>query len=79
MAAATPERFGGVNNVLDKAGIGSAGLARENTVQDWTRTLGVNLGGMTPRMRVPRAAAAGGGSGRGRLPWPCTNTASMAG
>lgn len=79
LAVAAEERFGLVHHVFNNAGVGSAGLVWENTLQDWQWTLGVNLWGVINGVRsfVPRmlAAAKADPAYRGHV----VNTASMAG
>lgn len=79
LAARTLQRFGGVHYLFNNAGVGSAGLIWENSVQDWNWTLGVNLWGVIHGVRtfVPLMleAAAASPDYRGHV----INTASMAG
>ena len=79
LAAETMQAFGGVHLLFNNAGIGSAGLIWENTVQDWQWTLGVNLWGVIHGVRaftpLMLAAAKADRAYRGHI----VNTASMAG
>jgi NAD(P)-dependent dehydrogenase (short-subunit alcohol dehydrogenase family) len=69
--------FGTVNLLMNNAGVGCGGYLWENTDNDWTWVLGVNLMGVVHGIQhfVPRmlAAEASGQSGH------VVNTASMAG
>jgi NAD(P)-dependent dehydrogenase (short-subunit alcohol dehydrogenase family) len=66
--------FGAVHVLCNNAGVGAGGLAWEQTVDDWTWVLGVNLWGVIHGVRafVPRMIA-GGEEGH------VVNTASIAG
>lgn len=79
LAAETIQTFGGVHLLFNNAGIGSAGLIWENTVQDWQWALGVNLWGVIHGVRaftpLMLAAAKAEPGYRGHI----VNTASMAG
>jgi NAD(P)-dependent dehydrogenase (short-subunit alcohol dehydrogenase family) len=79
LAAATAERFGAPTFVFNNAGVGSGGLAWENSANDWDWVVGVNLMGVahgirafTPLM-LDRARADPAWHGH------VVNTASMAG
>jgi len=50
--AATAERFGGIDIVVNNAGIGAVGTVEENSDKQWFRVLDVNLLGM---VRLARA------------------------
>jgi NAD(P)-dependent dehydrogenase (short-subunit alcohol dehydrogenase family) len=69
--------FGAVNLLMNNAGVGCGGYLWENTDNDWTWVLGVNLMGVVHGIQhfLPRmlAAEASGESGH------VVNTASMAG
>lgn len=79
LAARTLQHYGAVHYLFNNAGVGSAGLIWENSVQDWNWTLGVNLWGVIHGVRtfVPLMleAAAASPDYRGHV----INTASMAG
>lgn len=79
LAAATKERFGAPHFVFNNAGVGSAGLIWENTLQDWNWVLGVNLMGVVHGVRaftpMMLEAAAKDPAWTGHI----VNTASMAG
>ncbi|TXH89558.1 MAG: SDR family oxidoreductase [Rhodoferax sp.] len=79
LAAATKERFGAPHFVFNNAGVGSAGLIWENTIQDWNWVLGVNLMGVVHGVRaftpMMLEAAAKDLAWTGHI----VNTASMAG
>mgnify|MGYP003514514763 FL=1 len=79
LADATMQAFGGVHLVFNNAGIGTAGLIWENSVQDWEWSLGVNLWGVIHGVRaftpLMLAAAKADSTYRGHI----VNTASMAG
>ena len=79
LAAATQERFGAPHFVFNNAGVGSAGLIWENTLQDWNWVLGVNLMGVVHGVRaftpMMLEAAAKDATWTGHI----VNTASMAG
>ena len=79
LAAATKERFGAPHFVFNNAGVGSAGLIWENTLQDWNWVLGVNLMGVVHGVRaftpMMLEAAAQDPAWTGHI----VNTASMAG
>jgi len=74
LAARAYDEFGAVHVLCNNAGVGAGGLAWEQTVDDWTWVLGVNLWGVIHGVRafVPRMIA-GGEEGH------VVNTASMAG
>lgn len=79
LAVAAHERFGRVHLLFNNAGVGSAGLIWENTLQDWQWTLGVNLFGVVHGVRsfVPRMLEAAKSDPAYRA--HVVNTASMAG
>ena len=68
------DEFGAVHVLCNNAGVGAGGLAWDQTVDDWTWVLGVNLWGVIHGIRafVPRMIA-GGDEGH------VVNTASIAG
>ncbi len=74
LAAAAYDRFGAVHVVCNNAGVVTRGLAWEQTLDDWTWVLGVDLWGVINGVRafVPRMLA---GGEQGHL----VNTASIAG
>lgn len=74
LAKATYDAFGACHVVCNNAGVYRAGLAWENTLDDWEWQIGVNLWGVIHGVRsfVPRMLA-GGEEGH------IVNTASMAG
>jgi len=79
LAAATLQRFGTPNFVVNNAGVGAGGLIWEHTLKDWEWVIGVNLMGVAHGLRVftplMLAAAAKDPGWRGDI----VNTASMAG
>ena len=79
LADAVAERFGAPHFVFNNAGVATAGLLWENTVQDWEWVLGVNLWGVIHGVRLftpmMLAAARQDAAWRGHI----VNTASMAG
>jgi NAD(P)-dependent dehydrogenase (short-subunit alcohol dehydrogenase family) len=79
LAVATRKRFGAPHFVFNNAGVGSAGLLWENSLQDWDWVLGVNLMGVVHGVRaftpMMLEAAAQDPAWRGHI----VNTASMAG
>lgn len=79
LGAATAQRFGAPHFVFNNAGVGSGGLAWEQTAKDWEWVVGVNLMGVAHGIRVftplMLAAAAADAGYQGHI----VNTASMAG
>jgi NAD(P)-dependent dehydrogenase (short-subunit alcohol dehydrogenase family) len=73
LAAATVERFGGVNIVCNNAGVGAGGISWEMPLSTWEWVLGVNLWGVVHGVRafVPLLVQADEGH--------IVNTASIAG
>ena len=74
LAAASYERFGAVHVVVNNAGVVTGGAAWEQSLEDWTWVLGVDLWGVIHGVRsfVPRMVAGG-------EPGHVVNTASIAG
>jgi NAD(P)-dependent dehydrogenase (short-subunit alcohol dehydrogenase family) len=60
LADATLERFGVPNLLFNNAGIGSGGLAWENSAEEWRQVMGVNVHGVVNGLRsfVPLMLAA---------------------
>jgi NAD(P)-dependent dehydrogenase (short-subunit alcohol dehydrogenase family) len=79
LATDVQKTFGAPHFVFNNAGVGSAGLIWENSVQDWEWVLGVNLWGVIHGVRLftplMLAAAKQDPNWRGHI----VNTASMAG
>ena len=79
LAQAVRERFGAPHFVFNNAGVASGGLLWENTVEDWSWVLGVNLWGVVHGVRLftpmMLEAARQDPAWRGHI----VNTASMAG
>ena len=79
LAQAVRERFGAPHFVFNNAGVASGGLVWENTVEDWSWVLGVNLWGVVHGVRLftpmMLEAARQDPAWRGHI----VNTASMAG
>lgn len=79
LAQAVQQRFGAPHFVFNNAGVGSGGLAWENSVKDWEWVLGVNVWGVIHGVRLftpmMLAAAKADPTYRGHI----VNTASMAG
>ena len=79
LAKAAVDAFGSIHLVFNNAGVGSGGLAWENTEKDWQWVLGVNLWGVIHGVRtftpLMLQAAAADPAYQGHI----VNTASMAG
>ncbi len=79
LAADVHKTFGAPHFVFNNAGVGSAGLIWENSVQDWEWVMGVNVWGVIHGVRLftpmMLAAAKADPTWRGHI----VNTASMAG
>ena len=79
LAADVHKTFGAPHFVFNNAGVGSAGLIWENSVQDWEWVMGVNVWGVIHGVRLftpmMLAAAKADPAWRGHI----VNTASMAG
>ncbi len=79
LAQAVRERFGAPHFVFNNAGVASGGLVWENSVEDWSWVLGVNLWGVVHGVRLftpmMLEAARQDPAWRGHI----VNTASMAG
>jgi len=74
LAARAYDHFGAVHVLCNNAGVGSAGLTWEQSIEDWEWVIGVNLWGVIHGLRtfVPRMLAQGS---EGHI----VNTASVAG
>jgi meso-butanediol dehydrogenase/(S,S)-butanediol dehydrogenase/diacetyl reductase len=73
LVAAAVTRFGKLDAIVNNAGIGSVGQAPDLALDDWRRTLAVDLDSVFYgcRAAIPRLRAAGGGA--------IVNTASVSG
>ena len=71
------QHFGGINLLMNNAGVGGGGYLWESTEQDWQWVMGVNLMGVVHGVRhfVPRMLEANARGEWGHI----VNTASMAG
>lgn len=73
MVAAAVDHMGGLDGLVNNAGLQKAGPIAEMSVADWDALMGVNIRGvfLATREAIPHMKAAGGGS--------IVNTASLAG
>lgn len=73
MVASAVARLGGLDGLVNNAGLQKAGPIETATVADWDALMGVNLRGvfLATRAAIPHLRASGGGS--------IVNTASLAG
>ena len=89
IVAETAEKFGGLNTVINNAGIGVFGDVATMSPDDWSRVIDTNLTGVfyCTRAAIPHLKAAGGGwiiniaslAGRNYFPGGAAYCASKAG